>query len=80
VKTVTHTFQEVAVRVAKQGKCEICGKRVKRSTTFRQTLNPWNINANGDVKTETEIYAELRGIANEWAAYVRCTDHERTVR
>lgn len=64
----THTvrFQEVEHRAQKNLPCPDCGKKVRRSTTFEQTINPWNKNAAGDPKTVTEIREELAADAAAW--------------
>jgi hypothetical protein len=36
-----------------------CGKRFQRSVRVEQTINPWNLNADGIPKTFAEIWAEL---------------------
>lgn len=42
------------------------GVRKKRQKTFMQTINPFNINADGKVKTRQEIMAELKQEAEAW--------------
>ena len=64
----TYRFQEVKLRGAKSGKCSVCGKRRQRSTTFSQTINPFNKNADGVPKTREEILAELNEEARLWKA------------
>lgn len=51
-------FQVVKVKGSKSGKCA-CGKRVTRSRTFEQTINPFNKNAAGFPKGFHEIRSEL---------------------
>jgi hypothetical protein len=54
---ITRTvYEKVELRFYKNGKCSICSKPMKRQTTFYQTLNPFNKNKNGSIKTRQEIY------------------------
>jgi len=59
------TFQSITVHGTKSGKC-ICGKRITRSKTFEQTINPFNKNAKGEVKTYAEILTELQQERSVW--------------
>lgn len=70
----TITFEEVTRRAAKNLPCPDCGKKVRRQTTFMQTINPWNKNAAGEPKTRQEIQDELKADAAAWVQEpVRCT-------
>jgi hypothetical protein len=62
----TYRFVEVAWPTSKRLSCSSCGKKIRRQTTFSQTLNPFNRNAEGQPKTRQEILAELRTEAAEW--------------
>ena len=42
------------------------GKTKRRAKTFWQTISPFNRNEHGEIKTEIEIYAELRKERDEW--------------
>lgn len=61
-----YTFDEVKIYADKTTKCRGCGKRLKRSKKFSQTLNPFNKRTDGTVKTPEDIYAELRIEAKQW--------------
>lgn len=61
----TYKFEQVKLSASKSGKC-VCGKRVTRSTTFEQTINPWNKNAKGEAKSYSEIWQELKQEAADW--------------
>lgn len=64
---ITRTvFNEVKHYARKSGNCPTCGKPVTRSRVFMQTLNPYNRNEEGRVKSRDEIRAELRVEAEEW--------------
>ncbi len=58
------TFQVLKVRAKKKQK--IGGKWVTRSKTFEQTVNPWNKNADGTIKTPREVLTAVEQEAREW--------------
>ena len=62
----TIVFDEVKRHAAKSGKCTICGKRRTRKKTFCQTLNPYNKNADGTIKTTYQIQQELQAQTATW--------------
>jgi len=62
----TYIFEEVKLYGSKSGKCSVCGKACTRSQKFSQTLNPFNKNEKGEIKTRQEIKEELCGELNEW--------------
>jgi ribosomal protein S27E len=61
-----YVFEEVAYPARKRVKCYGCGKALVRSTTFTATVNPWNVNADGEPRTRAEIVEVLRGKASAW--------------
>lgn len=70
----TYTFDEIRwPSGVRKLKCRTCGKRFTRSRTFTQTVNPYNKNADGQVKTRGEIYKELRDEAAAWQPDNLCT-------
>lgn len=66
MRTTRMTFNEVAVNPSKSGICPVCGKKATRSAKFFQTLNPFNTNDDGSVKTRAQIYDELAIKVAEW--------------
>ncbi|MFF9118349.1 hypothetical protein ACF09Y_22565 [Streptomyces massasporeus] len=62
----TYRFREIKHQASKNLPCPVCGKKLRRQRTFGQTLNPFNKNADGQVKTELEIVRELNATAAEW--------------
>ena len=60
------TFGEIQLKGRKSGKCIKCGKKRLRSTTFYQTLNPFNKNKNGEVKSRHQIMKELIIERSKW--------------
>jgi transcriptional regulator NrdR family protein len=69
----TYTFQEVKHREARRLKCRTCGKRFTRSQTFTQTINPFNKNANGQVKTYREVLRDVVAKGAAWQPDDQCT-------
>ena len=66
---VSVKFDVVKHRVSKRLACP-CGHRFKRATTFEQTVNPWNVNADGQQRTSQEIQVELKKQADVWCKIV----------
>ena len=62
----TYRFREIKHQANKNLPCPGCGKKLRRQRTFIQTLNPFNKNSDGQVKTELEIVRELVAKAGEW--------------
>jgi hypothetical protein len=72
----TITFEEVSQLAVRKGVCRFCGKRGRRQRTFTMTVNPWNKNPDGSVRTRQEVVAANRILADEWElgafAHPRC--------
>lgn len=62
----TVRYEPVKRSESKPFVCAVCGKRGRKSKTFRQTLNPFNTNAAGEPKSVSEIEAELLSAAEGW--------------
>jgi hypothetical protein len=60
------TFDEVCAYGQKSVKCPSCGKKLKRSRKFFQTLNPFNKLPDGTPKNRKDIYAELSVEIASW--------------
>jgi hypothetical protein len=58
-------FEEIKLVSVKTGKCG-CGKYRRRCGKFSQTINPWNLNKNGRLKSRNEIRQELEKERAEW--------------
>lgn len=65
--TTRYVYDVVKLQSRKSFTCKVCGKRGQRSKTFRQTINPFNKNAAGELKTAGEIWQELQHGAATWA-------------
>lgn len=72
----TYTFREVSVRAVRRGICPVCGNKCQVRKNFFQTLNPFNKNKDGSLKSAKDIYAELAPQVAEWergqAVHVKC--------
>lgn len=65
--TYRTTFEKVEMYGTKSVKCAGgCGRRLKRSTTVYQTINPYNKAADGRLKDHYDIRAELVVQLDEW--------------
>lgn len=54
------TFDQITLRREVRVKCSRCRKSLRRVVSDSQTLNPFNKNKRGDIKTEDEIRGEIR--------------------
>ena len=64
--TYVTRFEKVELPAEQVGKCPVCNKRVVRRTTFWQTINPFNTDAEGTIKTYGEIREELIEESKAW--------------
>lgn len=62
----TYNFQEVSVIGEKSGKCPKCGKYYKRKEKFWATINPWNVNKDGVMKSWDEVYQDVMNKRAKW--------------
>ena len=60
------TFTEVSLRATKRWTEN--GKRRAKTQKFYQTINPFNKNAAGEMKTKDEILAEITAQRDAWLA------------
>lgn len=58
-------FDEVSVKGVYTWRDEN-GKKRQETRKFWQTVNPFNCNEDGSVKTREQIYAELNAERDEW--------------
>lgn len=71
-------FTPVGLGGKKSYKCA-CGKRVVRQRWFEQTLNPYNRNADGSVKTQGQIMAECSTAFIAWQKKPEPCAHIRVI-
>ncbi len=80
MRTIT-TYDEVSLTGSKYGKCAVCGKQATKQKKFYQTLNPYNQNSDGSLKSREDIYRELRVTIKTWrkepVCHAECGARER---
>lgn len=60
-------FPEVKVVATRNMYCERgCGHKTTRQKTFISTINPFNKNPDGTVKTESQVRAQVQEKADAW--------------
>jgi len=60
-------FQAVKVVGTRNMQCEGgCGRKTTRQRTFECTINPFNRNADGSVKSASEVRAQAQAKADAW--------------
>lgn len=62
---VTRRFEEIKTKRTKKYTDEN-GKKRQKTKTFFQTLNPFNKNKDGTLKTEAQIWQEINAEADAW--------------
>lgn len=60
------TFQTVKTSAKKHGWCPACNKKVSRSRTFEKTIDPFNKNKDGSVKTYAQVLMDVKAEALKW--------------
>jgi hypothetical protein len=75
---VTYHFDEISRSRLVRAKCKKCGKRFQRTFTESQTVNPYNRNTEGYVKSQIEIAKECADKvsigADEFSKYPLCSN------
>lgn len=78
MRTSRHAFPEVKLSVKATAPCGKCGRQCSRTKKFWQTLNPFNKNDDGSVKTRDEIMSELGQQAAQYRTqtiyHAKCED------
>jgi hypothetical protein len=59
-------FEPVSTSRRKSGKCPVCGKTVVRQQKFEHTINPFNKNTDGTIKTYSQVLNAVEKEADEW--------------
>ena len=62
----TYFYEQVSVQGRKSGTCPVCGHPARRQKVFTNTVNPFNKNADGTVKTRAEVHVDVRALWREW--------------
>lgn len=63
-----YVFDEVAIKRTRRWKDAESGKQRQETRKFFQTINPFNMSADGVQKSRDEIMAEIRAEADAWVA------------
>lgn len=63
-------FTEISIK-GKKSWIDESGKRRQKTKKFSQTINPFNRNDDGTVKTEKQIMSELVKMRNDWMSMER---------
>lgn len=56
----TINFQEIKNKQILSGICKVCNKKRTRTITEEQTINPFNKNADGTIKTRYEVSLSVK--------------------
>ena len=64
--STTIKFEKVQRRRSALGKCPVCDRYVQRRVTFEQTVNPFNLNADGSEKTREQVAEAVKAEADAW--------------
>ena len=79
MRTVT-TYDRVTYTAVVPTRCG-CGRRGRVQKTFGQTVNPFNKNPDGSVKTKAQVLRSVTAQAEEWAGNQvswMCPRHRRS--
>jgi hypothetical protein len=60
----TYRFEQIVLKATRRWTEN--GKKRQETRTFMQTLNPYNKNADGSLKSRGQIYAELIAERKAW--------------
>lgn len=70
MRTITRTFQEISVKAVHKWTDEN-GKKRQKTKTFSQTLNPYNRNPDGSIRTKADIYSVICAERDAWMEKMR---------
>ena len=62
----TINFRVLKLKASKVFICGNCGKKVKKQITIEESLNPYNKNKNGTIKSMSDINESLEEMASMW--------------
>lgn len=73
--TTTRTFDQVTLGpFRKTLPCPVCGKKLRRQRLITNTINPFNKNPDGTVKTRAEV---LKSVQHQGKVYRLLPEHCR---
>ncbi len=67
-RTVTINYRPCKASTSYKCRCTECGKTMSRKAVVEHTVNPWNKNEDGSVRTEIEVYRAAQAEADAKAA------------
>lgn len=70
MRTITRTFQEISVKAVHKWTDEN-GKKRQKTKKFSQTLNPFNRNPDGTIRTKSDIYSVICAERDAWVEKMR---------
>lgn len=72
----TYRYDEVSYHARKVGLSAKCDKPATRQRKFTNTINPFNRNPDGSVRTRSEVWENVKRLGHEWEAepvrHARC--------
>jgi hypothetical protein len=66
VTTIIRRFETVKRTAVRKLVCVHCGRRFRRQRTFTNTINPYNRNPDGSIRTRREVEENVARLAGEW--------------
>jgi hypothetical protein len=69
----SETYEVVKFAAKRTLKCRVCRKPFKRSRTFEHTINPFNRNGDGVMKSYAEVWVDVKAEADAWQPDDLCT-------
>lgn len=63
-----YRFERITQLARKRVSCDDCGKKITRQRTFEMTLNPFNTNDDGTIRTRYDIREALLARKRAWEA------------
>lgn len=73
----SYTYTGPIRKAVRKGACPTCGKPATRSGTFQKTVNPFNKNADGTVKTWAQVEAAVKAEAEAWNPPAEEFEHDK---
>jgi hypothetical protein len=61
-----YRYEEMRSTTRRRVTCKQCGTKFNRQRTFTQTVNPFNRNDGGTVKTRREVWRAVSAAAAAW--------------
>lgn len=62
----TYTYTAIKAQARRRVGCLSCGKTRNRQATFEMTVNPFNQNPDGTIRTPAEVQAAVQAQAAAW--------------